>query len=561
MPIKIDILDKMLRQTNYPPDKREFLYKGFSNGFDIGYVGPVERQSVSDNIPIRIGSKLDMWNKVMKEVKLGRYAGPYKKIPFKNYIQSPIGLIPKDGGTKTQLIFHLSYDFGERAEDRSLNFHTPADICSVKYYDLDHAITTSLERLKDVANCDGEEEEQIFYAKADLTLAFHLVPLGPHCWMLLVLKAEDPQTGKIWFFIDKCLPFGSSRSCAIFQSVSNALQWLTEARAKVPKSVTNYLDDFLFIARTYMKCLHIMQTFLDICSQINCPVSEEKSEWPTQLIIFLGILLDGKHLVLSIPEEKRVKALQALSYVMNKKKVTIKDLQRLTGILNFLGRAIFAGRAFTRRMYTKCSGLRQSKQGTELKDYHHVKVDQELKSNCQVWITFLTTDNDKLRLCRPFVDMSIFETSDTLSFYLDASRAVDLGFGAYFDGRWTYGKWETGYIESLKPSIEYLELYALCIGIFTWQHLLKNCRIVIFCDNQAVLSMVNNTTSSCKNCMILIRLLILNGLIHNRRVFVKYIKSKENFLSDALSRQKIKCFKKAAPPHTDEFPEKLPAEL
>ena len=50
----------------------------------------------------------------MKEIKERRYAGPFMKenFPFVNYIQSPIGLVPK-AGNKTRLIFHLSYDFGE----------------------------------------------------------------------------------------------------------------------------------------------------------------------------------------------------------------------------------------------------------------------------------------------------------------------------------------------------------------------------------------------------------------------------------------------------------------
>ena len=48
--------------------------------------------------------------KLVKKVNLGRYAGPFLNIPFKNYVQSPVGLVPK-AGNKTRLIFHLSYDF------------------------------------------------------------------------------------------------------------------------------------------------------------------------------------------------------------------------------------------------------------------------------------------------------------------------------------------------------------------------------------------------------------------------------------------------------------------
>ena len=41
---------------------------------------------------------------------------------------------------------------------------------------------------------------------------------------------------------------------------------------------------------------------------------------------------------------------------MNKRKCIVKDLQVLTGYLNFLTKAIFAERMFTHRMYVKYSG-------------------------------------------------------------------------------------------------------------------------------------------------------------------------------------------------------------
>ena len=75
-------------------------------------------------------------------MKLKRVAGPFKQIPFQNYIQSPIGLVPKAGGA-TRLIFHLSYDFKDGL--RSVNFHTPKELCSVKYKDLDFAVSTILQ--------------------------------------------------------------------------------------------------------------------------------------------------------------------------------------------------------------------------------------------------------------------------------------------------------------------------------------------------------------------------------------------------------------------------------
>ena len=83
------------------------MVHGFRHGFDLRYNGSTDVCRLSPNLKIRISSDEEMWSKVMKEVKGGLYADPFEKPPFDNFIQSPIGLVPKDHGTKTRVIFHL----------------------------------------------------------------------------------------------------------------------------------------------------------------------------------------------------------------------------------------------------------------------------------------------------------------------------------------------------------------------------------------------------------------------------------------------------------------------
>ena len=120
-PIKINKYARLLEDSGFDVEKSRFLVKGFQDGFDIGYRGPQFRRDTSRNIPISkaVGSESEMWEKLMKEVSVGRHSGPYLKIPFKNYMQSPIGLVPK-AGNKTHLIFHLSYDFGRKGWTKKL---------------------------------------------------------------------------------------------------------------------------------------------------------------------------------------------------------------------------------------------------------------------------------------------------------------------------------------------------------------------------------------------------------------------------------------------------------
>ena len=63
----------------------EQIVQGFEKGFDLGYRGPHNIQKKSPNLKFVIGDQIELWNKVMKEVKEKRYAGPYDKIPFNNF--------------------------------------------------------------------------------------------------------------------------------------------------------------------------------------------------------------------------------------------------------------------------------------------------------------------------------------------------------------------------------------------------------------------------------------------------------------------------------------------
>ena len=178
----------------------------------------------------------------------------------------------------------------------------------------------------------------------------------------------------------------------------------------------------------------------------------------------------------------------------------------------------------------------------KLKHYHHVQLDHEFKEDCRVWMRFLTATTERKRaIAHLFIDLSrsSCDSEETLSFTSDATANKDLGFGSMLDSSWLYGKWEPGFVNQYKPSIEFLELYALCMGVFVWSDRLKNRRIAMFCDNEAVVHMVNNTTSGCKYCMVLIRKLVLKCINNNMQIFMRHLKGIHNQYSDFLSRLKI----------------------
>ena len=222
--------------------------------------------------------------------------------------------------------------------------------------------------------------------------------------------------------------------------------------------------------------------------------------------------------------DKIKKALDLIHTFLNKKKATVKEFQKLCGSLNFLCRCIVPGRAFVRRLYlSKIS---------HLKPHHHVKITAEHKLDLATWKFFLEMPE---AYCRAFIQPELL-MAEVLDMYSDASRNFKLGFGAFCGTEWSFGQWDYDFCEEQQPSIEYLELFAVVVGVMNWLKLFKNKKIVLFCDNEAVVSMINNTTSKCKNCMVLIRMIVLESLVCNSRVFARYVKSKDNGKADALSR-------------------------
>ena len=538
-PVNVKSFKKLLLDSNYDVKETEFLIEGFQNGFSIGYEGPECVKIKSPNLKFRqVGGPVTLWNKVMKELKEQCYAGPFKEIPFEHYIQSPIGLVPKDNGRDTRLIFHLSYP---RDGKTSVNYNTPADICSVQYPDFNDAIQLCL---KAGRGCH--------IAKSDMKSAFRNLGIKRKHWKFLVMKAVSPMDGKTYYFVDKCLPFGASISCSHFQRFSNSVrhivQWFTR------ENLVNYLDDFLFAALMKLICNNQVTQFLKVCEMISFPVSMEKTFWGTTKLVFLGLLIDTINHCVCIPMDKVQKAENLIDSILKNKskKVTLNQLQKVCGFLNFLGRCVIPGRVFTRRLYAYTSN-------EKLTPHHHIRVNGEMREDLLMWQTFLLHPTI---FCRPFMDFSKVIIANEIDMFSDASGKISMG--AICGSTWMYQCWSNSFIESKKPSIEYLELYAVTAAVLTWVHLFKNRRIILFCDNSSVVSMINHTTTSCKNCMVLLRMIVLKGLIENVRIFASHVEGVKNIFADSLSRDKIKHFKWLCNHHGREFdtdPVPVPAAL
>ena len=99
--------------------------------------------------------------------------------------------------------------------------------------------------------------------------------------------------------------------------------------------------------------------------------------------------------------------------------------------------------------------------------------------------------------------------------YSDASGCISKGAGAYCGSAWTVCRWDKNWMLEEEPSIEYLELFGVTTAVLLWIKNFKNSTIKLFCDNESVCRMINKSSSGCKNCMVLLRIIVLECLIQN----------------------------------------------
>ena len=504
----------------YQRDKLEYLVGGFRTGFSLGFTGNIVKKKDCRNLKSAYEHPEVIEQKIKLELDAGRFMGPFDEPPFDNLITSPIGLQPKKKPGEFRLITHLSHPHGA-----SVNSGIPDEFSSVQYNNVSDAIKIIKEKGR---NC--------YMAKTDVKNAFRLIPINPKDYYLLGIK----WAGK--YYIDRNLAMGASSSCAIFEEFSTALQWIAMNKLGI-KAMIHILDDFLIISFNKQLCAYELEKFIRMCRDIGVPIAEEKTFGPNRVMEFAGIELSSISMIARLPKQKIEKCTEAIEKVIIQTRVKLKDIQQISGLLNFACIVVYPGRPFLRRLYNLTVGVTNK--------HIHITLTDEVKGDLVMWLNFLSKFNGK-----NFFMNDWWISDQKLNLFTDAARSS--GYGAIFSDEWFHGIWEK---ESMDLDITTLEFYPIVIAMLIWGHNIKNMNINIHTDNEALVSIINNQTVK-KNiyCLKLLRIFVLTCLQLNICIRAFHIKGSLNVLSDALSRQQVARFKELAP-HMKPDPTPVPQSL
>lgn len=166
-----------------------------------------------------------------------------------------------------------------------------------------------------------------------------------------------------------------------------------------------------------------------------------------------------------------------------------------------------------------------------------------------------------MSVCRPFIDFLDQQQAIKIASASDASLNPLLGTGGYYLNHWFAHQYPPGFIQQATPSIQFVELLAVTGCVQLWGHLFQNKRVILSCDNQAVVQMINEGVSADRKCMALLRIIVFDSMQYYFRLFAEWISTKDNWRADYLSRMQAHRVRAVVGSDMDTEPTTLPPTI
>ena len=477
---------------------------GIRHGVKIGYQGP-QMSVQSDNWPSSMQHATEVTDIILKNVKLGRVAGPFSSPPFANFRCSPLGAVPKKSGG-IRIINDLSWP-----PQKSVNEFIPRDDFSLSYTSVDAAV----ERIQLFSDP--------YISKQDIASAFTHIIVHPSDWHLLGFK----WLGKYYFSM--CLVFGCRSSPFNFNIYADALEYMAKSRG-CSEHLDHYVDDSFTVAGSYDLLRRSDIIFQETATLAGWELQREKCTMPQKVEELLGIVVDIGQSELRMSKERQTEILQELHFMSEVKVTTKRKLLSLIGKLSFITKVVRSGRTFLRRLIDLAKSVKYL--------HYKVKINTQAKLDMHWWIVNVSSHNGIGMFPKPWV------TANTIELTSDAS---DLGAGATLGNKWICIPF-TGDKHWLSQfPIAWRELYIVVVMLKTWCIELANHRLTLHIDNQVVVHSINNGVCKNNDIMELIRELYSILFQNNMECHCIYIQSAHNVLADALSRLDLHTYRQLRP--------------
>jgi len=246
-----------------------------------------------------------------------------------------------------------------------------------------------------------------------------------------------------------------------------------------------------------------------------------------------------------LPAAKRDKTIALLRSLDGARHCSLRDIQQVTGLLNFVSKVIPLGRTFCRRLYD----AEQCKNGAP-NPRHRIKVTAAMRADLRWWLEVLPLHTGIRVLTARRTAWTIWTdaagTKGLGGFILPGENAIcptpdqlhSLRDTDVFSARVRSAQ--------RKEHINVKEMLAVLKALTKWRSLIGNCRVRMFCDNTPVVAGLQRKTTRGR-LMTALRKVLLQAAVLDIEIEPLWLSSSDNFFADALSRFDIKTIAEHAP--------------
>lgn len=477
-------------------------------GWPLGHDGKSIPKEAKSNHRGVLNFHQETYEYLQKEKDKGRIFGPHLEKQFmgKNGI-SPLNSVPRKNDSKRRFVLDLSFPKGKSINDGiDKNFYEGEEV-QLKYPTVDDLVELIIKKKKQFP------QEKVLLWKRDLKSCYRQFKLCPGSVHLVGYKFEE----KYWY--DLVLAMGSTSSAQICQKITNLIRFVFENR--YDDEVRNFLDDF-FSAQIETLAQQSYLNMKDVLGQAGIEENPEKACAPATSMIVLGILFDTETMTLRLTQEKSDELVEELLKWPGRTSCTLRQMQSLIGKLNFASGVVRSGRVYMARLINALRIKGKNSQST-------LTLSTDNLNDVRWWI-----EQIKLRKGVPMISKMVSRAwLAPGSVWSSDSSLTGLGGWSQKTGMFFHYKLEEPWTEL---DINSLECLSLMLCFHKWAEQCTNKRVLINCDNQTTVNVINSGAAKNRFLQACLREIYHICAMQNAEIRVVWVKTTENSIADCLSR-------------------------
>ena len=170
-----------------------------------------------------------------------------------------------------------------------------------------------------------------------------------------------------------------------------------------------YIDDGLTGGASEKEASKNNEISNEIFAKAGWVISKDKGKGPSQRILFLGLEFCSVKLMFFIPEKKIVKLLSAMDSLLSRKKVKLRELASILGLLQSCARALGP----VVRLRTKCSYLFLMFNVNQFSWNYFMALSDDVVEELNFWVhNLLSLNGFKINTCLSMIDFHLDVIAD-----------------------------------------------------------------------------------------------------------------------------------------------------